>query len=424
MVTSNLRKPETYCVNYAHGAVAHIFYQMKRVVLAALLLAGCNNNQPAERYGFVAKLGRDTVSLESVTRRGNTVVSDEVDRFPRVRQRHTEIELADNGSIRKLVMDIHTPSEPENQRDRHVEAEVSGNSVSVSKRDKTGTKRRTFDTGGGIAMAHLPQMYSLYELYFAAALRHAKETNLASGAPVRMRQFYIDREFDNFPLHEGVVRSLPGGKAEIRHDWLSGTGEATIDSSYRLLSYSGARTTYRVEVARLTEQPDVKSVGAQFAALETKNGAMKELSARDTTRAAIGNATFSVDYGRPLARGRVLVGGIIPYDQVWRTGANAATQFTTSAPITLDDINMTPGMYTLWTLPHANGVELIVNKQTGQWGTGYDKSFDLARKPMTAETRTTPVEKFTISISPTDSRRGTLAMEWGTLRWTAPIEVH
>jgi DUF2911 family protein len=151
---------------------------------------------------------------------------------------------------------------------------------------------------------------------------------------------------------------------------------------------------------------------------------MKELSARDTARATIGNATFAVDYGRPLARGRLLVGGILPYDQVWRTGANAATQFTTSAPITLDGISMPAGMYTLWTLLHANGVELIVNKQTGQWGTGYNKSFDLARKPMMTGTPTTPVERFTISISPTDSGHGILAMEWGTFRWTAPIEVH
>ena len=126
---------------------------MKRTAIAFLLLVGCDTNQPTERYGFVALLGRDTVSVESVTRRGNTLVSDEVDRFPRVRQRHTEITLGDDGSIRKLVMDIHTPSEPEDQRDRHVEAEVSGNSVSVSKRDKTGTKKRTLIRQDSIAVA-------------------------------------------------------------------------------------------------------------------------------------------------------------------------------------------------------------------------------------------------------------------------------
>src|SRR4029079_11424901 len=248
---------------------------MKRLLFVFLALTACESDQPAERYGFVAQLGRDTVSVESVTRSANKLVSDEVDRFPIVRQRHTEIKLGDDGSIRKLEMDIHTQSETENQRDRHVEAEVSGNSVTISKRDKTGTKKRTFDTAGGIAMAHLPQMYSLYELYFNAALRHAKATNIAAGQPVRMRQFYIDREFDNFPLHEGVVRSLPGGKAEIRHDWLSGTGQAKLDSSNRLLSYSGQRTTYKVEVARLTEQPDVKTIGDRFAATEAKTGAMK-----------------------------------------------------------------------------------------------------------------------------------------------------
>jgi hypothetical protein len=89
---------------------------MKRIFFAFLALAGCESNQPAERYGFLAQLGRDTVSVESVTRSGNKLVSDEVDRFPRVRERHTEIKLGDHGSIRKLVMDIHMPSEPENQR--------------------------------------------------------------------------------------------------------------------------------------------------------------------------------------------------------------------------------------------------------------------------------------------------------------------
>jgi hypothetical protein len=397
---------------------------MKRLVAICCLLAGCAKNQPADRYGFISRLGNDTVSIESVTRRGNTVVSDEVDRFPRVRQRHTEIKLGDDGSIERLDMDIHTPSEPENQRDRHVEVKVGSGSVQISKKDMTGTKTRTFETEGGIAMAHLPQMYSLYELYFAAALKHAKAANIPAGQPIQMRQFYIDREFDNFPLHHGVVRMMPGGKVEISHDWLSGTGEATVDSAYRLLSYSGARTTYKVDVTRLSTPPDVNAIGVQFAAAETKSGGMKQLSVRDTTRATVGNATFTVDYGRPLARGRVLVGGILPYDQVWRTGANAATQFTTSAPITLGDLKVPAATYTLWTVPRANGtVELIVNKQFGQWGTEYNSSLNLGRTKMKTETAVAPVNEFTISILSNEKNQGILAMEWGTFKWTVPIVV-
>jgi hypothetical protein len=390
---------------------------MRRLVLI-LVLAGCSSNTPEERYGFIARLGNDTLSVESVTRTGNSIVSDEVDRFPRVRQRHTEIDLNDDGSIRRLVMDVHTPSEPENERQRRVEVNVSGDSVRITKRDGTGTKRMSFATGGAVAMAHLPQMYSLYDLYFAAAHNVAKKSNTDTA---KLRQFYIDREFDRFPLHRGTVRFLPGGKAEIRHDWLSGTGDATVDSSGRLLAYSGGRTTYKVDVERLAEPPDVKEIGDRFAAAEAKAGAAKQLSVRDTLRAVIGNASFTVDYGRPMARGRDLLGNVLPYDRVWRTGANAATQFTTSAPITIAGIPLSPGTYTLWTIPRANGADLIVNRQTGQWGTGYNAAHNIGTAAMTTDITETPVEKFTISIRPNGADRGELLMEWGTFRWSAPI---
>ena len=395
---------------------------MRYLIVAGLALAACQPDQPTERYGFVALLGRDTVSVERVTRRGNSVTSDEVDRFPRVRQRHTEIELAPDGGIRRLVMDIVTPSEPSNQRRRRVTVNVTRDSVHIAKSDSAGTVRRDFDTRGGIAMAHLPQMYSLYELYFAAALGRMGATP-ASGDTAHLRQFYIDREFDRFPLHTGRVWRLRDGTLKISHDWLSGIGEATVDSNRRLLRYSGAGTTYKVIVARLAEPPNVDSVGQQFAALETKNGGFSQLSVRDTARATIGAATFAVDYSRPLVRGRELLGKLLPYDYVWRTGANAATQLTTSAPITLAGIRVPPGTHTLWTVPRRNRADIIVNAQTGQWGTEYNGERDVGMAPMTADSLTTPVEKFTISITGADARRGTLTMEWGTIRWTAPIVV-
>ena len=141
---------------------------MKRFIVAALGLAACSP-QPAERYGFIARLGRDTVAVERVERRGRTVTSDAVDRFPRVRQRHTEITLNSDGGIRHLVMEIVTPSEPENQRRRRVTVDVTGDSVHIVKHDDSSSLRRDFATGGNIAMAHLPHMYSVYELYFAPA---------------------------------------------------------------------------------------------------------------------------------------------------------------------------------------------------------------------------------------------------------------
>jgi hypothetical protein len=393
------------------------------LLLAALAVIACRPAEPEQRYGFIARLGNDTVSVESITRRGNTVVVDGVDRFPRVRRRHTEIELGPGSTIRHLVMDIHTPSEPANQRERHVTADVTADSVHILQTDDAGKLRHEFATNGAVAMAHVPQMYSLYELYFDAAFARAAALKRVAGDTVQLRQFYIDREFDRFPLHHGVVRLLSGNRAEIQHDWLSGTGQATFDSTGRMLTYSGARTTYLVDVARLDSQPDIRGIADKWEALETAKGSVSELSPRDTVRSTIGNVSITIDYSRPHARGRVLIGNVIPYDRVWRTGANAATQFTTSAPIRLAGFQLAAGTYTLWTIPHQNGVDLIVNGQAGQWGTEYNGSRDVGKAPMQSATLSTPVDQFTISVTASDARHGTLTMEWGSFRWTAPIEV-
>jgi hypothetical protein len=353
-------------------------------------------------------------------------VSDEVDRFPEVRRRHTELELAGDGSLRHMDMHVLTPSAAARSRDRRIVADITRDSVRVTLTDGTGTHVRRQATDGMLTLPHVPQMYSLVELYFTAALARGDADHVPAGRDIRLRQFYPDREFANYPsrLHRGSVRVAGRDTVELRHDWLAGIGVAVLDSSRRMLSYSGARTTEKVQVDRLADPPDVQAIGDRFAATERARGAATSLSVRDTLHASIGRAAFTVDYGRPLARGRTLLGDVIPYDYIWRTGANAATQFTTSAPITLAGMQVPAGTYTLWTVPRKDGsADLIVNKQTKQWGTSYDRSFNLARAPLETATNTTPVEEFTISITEADPHHGTLAMEWGPFRWTAPIVV-
>ncbi len=397
---------------------------MKRSAILLLVLVACNGRS-SERYGFVALLGHDTVAVERIARTPDKLVSDEIDRFPALRQRHTELLLAPDGSIRQMVMDVRTPNAPTPRgRGRRVTADFKSDSVRISIRDSSGVKDTAFATGGALTVPHVSMMYSVIELELAAAMARCAAAHVAAGDSIAFRQFYPDRDVGpSCVLHSGFVHPLPGGKVELWHDWLSGIGDATVDSSRRMLTFCGARSTYKVDVKRSAELPDIESIGARFAAAEKGSGGIAPLSVRDTARAKIGDATFSVDYGRPLARGRVLIGNVIEYDYIWRTGANAATQFTTSAPVTIGGLSLHADTYTLWTAPHKNGVELIVNKQTGQWGTDYDALYDLGSTPMHTETVDTPVEKFTISILPVDARHGTLVMEWGTFRWTAPIAV-
>ena len=396
---------------------------MKRTLALALSLTACKPSTPAEQYGFIATLGTDTVSAERVSRSPRRLVSDEVDRWPIVKQRHTEFDLTDDGKIARMVMDVRTPSgETPAKRGRHVTADFTKDSVMITITDSGGVTKRNFRTNGALAVPHVSMMYSVIELELASSLRPGAST-LAVGDSAAFRQFYPDRDVGpDFVLHSGWVFRRGGDTVVLRHDWLSGSGDVTVDSAGRMQTYSGMRSTYKVDVRRVAEAPDVAAIGERLASAEKQRGAA-QLSVRDTARGTIGVATLSVDYGRPLARGRTLLGNVIAYDRVWRTGANAATQFMTSAPITLGGVPLAAGTYTVWTVPHTNGADLIVNSESGQWGTQYNGAKDLGKAKLTTETLPTPTEEFTVSIASSGAKRGTLVLEWGTFRWSAPIIV-
>ena len=399
---------------------------MTRILVGTLALAliACGSDRSAERHGFVTLLGHDTVAVEAVARRGDTLTVESVDQWPLVQRRHTRIELASDGTIRHFVMEISAPNAPKaKDRERRVSADFTPDSIHVVSRDGNGDHPFAFATEGLVSMPHVPQSYALTERTIAAALERGRATNLAPGDSVMFHQFYPDFDVSRFPLHDGFVHPLADGTVKLWHDWLSGIGVAKVDSAGRLLSYSGAQSTYKVEMTRTASPPDVEGAATRLLAAEKARGA-NQLSVRDTARGTIGAASFSVDYGRPLARGRTLIPDVIPLDRVWRTGANAATQFTTSAPITLAGIALKAGTYTLWTVPRDGGrADLVVNSQTGQWGTGYDDTFDVGMAALTIEPVTAPVERFTIAVTGADASHGALTLAWGAFRWTAPIVV-
>jgi len=122
--------------------------------------------------------------------------------------------------------------------------------------------------------------------------------------------------------------------------------------------------------------------------------------------------TVTINYSQPSMRGRKIFGGLVPYDQVWRTGANAATSLKTDANLTIGGTAVPAGNYTLYTIPGENNWTLIVNKQTGQWGTKYSQGQDLARIPMKVTARPSGLETFTISFDKTGSDTAMLRLEW------------
>ena len=139
-------------------------------------------------------------------------------------------------------------------------------------------------------------------------------------------------------------------------------------------------------------------------------------SPRDSLKVAIGGSDISVNYGRPSKRGRVIFNGLadMKWGMVWRTGANEATHLTTTKALDFGGKAVPAGKYTLFTKLEETGKwELIVNKQTGQWGTDYDAKQDLVRIPMTVTGNNPVVEKMEIAVKPS-GKGGEIVVSWDT----------
>lgn len=136
------------------------------------------------------------------------------------------------------------------------------------------------------------------------------------------------------------------------------------------------------------------------------------LSPRDSTEITVNGKHMKIDYGRPSMRGRKIMGGLVPYNRWWRTGANEATGFVTEADLMLGGVLIPRGSYTLYTLPSETQWKLIINKQTGQWGTVYNPEHDLARINLKKRKLKNPLEKLTISLVKNSNSAGMLKIEW------------
>jgi hypothetical protein len=146
------------------------------------------------------------------------------------------------------------------------------------------------------------------------------------------------------------------------------------------------------------------------------------------TSVTIAGKSISIHYSAPSLRGRKIFGdgGKVSGDPTfpaWRTGADDATTFHTDAALSFGKLDVPPGDYTIYTLVNVNPWQLIINKQTKQWGTEYKADMDLGRVPMTVTKPSTPIEKMKITLSSAGNNNGKLVIEWENVVASAPFKV-
>ena len=134
-----------------------------------------------------------------------------------------------------------------------------------------------------------------------------------------------------------------------------------------------------------------------------------------------GGKSITVDYSSPRAKGRKVFGGLVPYGEPWRTGANEATTLVTTADLMVGGKHVPAGSYTIFTIPNKDKWTLIVSKKTGEWGIPYPGAdMDLIRADMNASATSAPVDSFTIAFDKGD-KDCTLRIEWESSRATIAI---
>jgi hypothetical protein len=163
-----------------------------------------------------------------------------------------------------------------------------------------------------------------------------------------------------------------------------------------------------------------------LAAWAATNACAQDKSARPSPPAKaecklVGGKTITVDYASPRAKGRKIYGGLVPYGQIWRAGANEATKLVADTDLAVGGTTVPAGSYTIFTIPNADKWTLVISKKTGEWGTDYPgPREDLARIEMKVSKLPSPLENFTIAFDQ-NSAGCTLNLDWETTRASVDI---
>ena len=394
----------------------------KLIAAAALGLfaspLAAQNSATTVSGAFITKLGSDTVAVERYTRSGDKLQGDMLLRSPRVRVYHYVADLGPNAMIKAVTVNMRpvgadSTTPPMMSLTTLLSDTVAAVDVARAGLPDTIASGKKIYHGSAVPQIQFaPASYAVYEQVLRSSkLAGSDSVGYVVIAPGRgpSPTLWLSRRGRDSVVFNSTV--FPG--------WIE---VARVDGQGRVLGVNSTATTVKTLASRV-DNVDFDKIAKGWAAAEVAHGRSGPMSPADTARSSIGAAKIEVAYSRPSKRGRVIFGGDpVPWHKVWRTGANAATQFTTSSDLIFGSTLVPAGKYTLWTIPTPTGATLIINSQTGQWGTDYDASKDFTRVDLTTKTLATPVEQFTIGVVP-QGTGGVLRFSWDTTEYSIPFTI-
>jgi len=367
---------------------------MRNIIFALLitsLFGACSSQGNNESY-FVTKLGDDTLAVEQFLETESGMAATVILRSPDTRFSKYTLDLDETGGIERMQRTDYPPSVGFSGEGALTQSIVrQGDSLSIDFYGENESRSYMAPYEPGVLpfidMVHWP-----FELAFNSAV--------ATGQDTVNQPLLSGNRISNF-----IIADIEGDSMTIRHPFRGVMG-VNVDTEGNIQHLDAGLTTRKLKVNRVNSI-DMNALADRYA-----QNPIGELSGAVSAEYTIGDANFRVDYGSPLKRGRDLFGGIVPYGERWRTGANRATHFYTSSDIQIGDLDIPAGEYTIFTIPEEDGGTMIINSETGQNGNSYDESQDFGRVPMQVEQTDQMTEAFTITVEETDEG-GRLNLIWG-----------
>jgi len=378
--------------------------------VAVSLLAACSTDRGPlvvrpDSAALITTLGDDTLAVERLVSLPGRVEVEVILRTPRTTYHTFVLERGLNGNPRRLTSEVREAADWTGEPVTRSVFDFGVDSITVAKSEGGATETSV--------MARMEDAFTFHDLIhwpLDLVLREFWSTSADSARfPLLTGESYAEFTFRREEENRGSIT-----------DPARGTMDVLVDEEGRLLALSALGTTRKLEVARV-DWADLRGLSERFVAMDEAGRGFGSLSAQRMDNASFGGAEISVEHGAPLKRGRPIWGALVPYGEVWRTGANAATYFETSADLLVGDLEVPAGAYSLFTIPERAGSTLIFNRETGQPGTAYDASRDLGRTRLAHRVLRDPVEEFSVLVEGRGTR-GELRLRWDRLELVAPIQ--
>lgn len=381
-------------------------YRSLFIILLVITSWNCTSpkNSP-DNAGYITLLGNDTLAVEMFKKTAEGINAEVVLRSPKTTLTSYELKTNASGGIEELTMIEHDPMEGFNSVGEVTRSYMKdGDSLIVSIKTNDGSFRVSKTEYEAGVLPFIDMVHWPFEVAFNNAMKSDADSidqKLLSGSRT-----------SNF-----IVAKIKSDSMTIRHP-SRGVMGVHVDGKGNIVELDASETTRKLTVKRVSSV-DINTVAARFAESDKEGSPFGSLSGAEEREFNIDGAQINISYGSPLRRGRDLFGGIVAYGELWRTGANRATHFSTSKDLKFDGLDMPAGGYTLYSIPEIDGGSLIINKQTGQNGTTYNEDRDLGRIAMNKRTVDDSTEAFTILVSD----EGMLELIWGETVYYVPFQV-